>query len=378
MNEATREVQSTTSEVLYLACELSEEKWRLGFSIGMAQSPREREIRSRDIAALRREIGLAKRRFGLSETATVKSCYEAGRDGFWLHRCLEAEGVENLVVDSASIEVNRRAKRVKTDRLDVNKLVAMLIRHHGGEKKIWSVVNVPSAEAEDMRHLHRQLNTLKKQRTRYILRIKSLLVTQGVKLSVGPQFLDELAKARLWDGSPIPPRLHKRLVREYRLKQQIDAEIKELEQERREQIRTSDHPSVAMVRGLMKLKGIGENSAWLFVMEMFGWRDIRNRRQIGGLAGLTPTPYQSGGEMRDQGISKAGNTLLRSMAVEIAWGWLRYQPDSYLTLWYQRKYGRGSKRARKVGIVALARKILVALHKLLAHGVVPEGAQLMS
>ena len=133
-----------------------------------------------------------------------------------------------------------------------------------------------------------------------------------------------------------------------------------------------------MVRGLMKLKGIGENSAWLFVMEMFGWRDIRNRRQIGGLAGLTPTPYQSGGEMRDQGISKAGNTLLRSMAVEIAWGWLRYQPDSYLTLWYQRKYGRGSKRARKVGIVALARKLLVALHKLLAHGVVPEGAQFMS
>ena len=378
VNEATREVKCTTREIVYLAFELSEEKWRLGFSIGMAQGPREREIRSRDIVALRREISLAKRRFGLSEAATVKSCYEAGRDGFWLHRCLEAEGVENLVVDSASIEVSRRAKRVKTDRLDVNKLVAMLIRHHGGEKKIWSVVSVPSVDAEDLRHLHRQLAALKRERTRYILRIKSLLVTQGVKLSVGPQFLDELAKARLWDGSPVPPYLHRRLVREYRMKQQIDAEIKELERERRELIRSSDHPSVEMVRTLLKLKGIGENSAWLFVMEMFGWREIRNRRQIGGLAGLTPTPYQSGGEMRDQGISKAGNRLLRSMAVEIAWGWLRFQPDSYLTLWYQRKFGRGSKRARKVGIVALARKLLVALHKLLAHGVIPEGAQLMA
>lgn len=378
MNEATREVKCTTREVVYLAFELSEEKWRLGFSLGMAQSPREREIRARDITALRREISLAKRRFGLSETATVKSCYEAGRDGFWLHRCLEAEGVENLVVDSASIEVSRRAKRVKTDRLDVNKLVAMLMRHHSGEKKIWSVVNVPSVEAEDLRHLHRQLHTLKKERTRYILRIKSLLVTQGVKLSVGPHFLEDLAEARLWDGSPIPPLLHRRLVREYRLKQLIDAEIKALEQERRELIRTSEHPSVEMVRQLLKLRGIGENSAWLFVMEMFGWREIRNRREIGGLAGLTPTPYQSGGEMRDQGISKAGNTLLRSMAVEIAWGWLRFQPDSYLTLWYQQKYGQGSKRARKVGIVALARKLLVALHKLVAYGVIPEGAELMA
>jgi transposase len=361
---------------LYLAFELSEEKWRLGFSIGLAQSPREREIKARDIGELRKEINLAKRRFRLSEATKVKSCYEAGRDGFWLHRCLLARGVENLVVDSASIEVSRRAKRVKTDRLDVKKLLSMLIRYHGGDRRIWSVVNVPSVEAEDNRHLHRQLETLKAARKRHICRIKALLATQGLKSSVGRSFLDDLEGLRLWDGSPVQPGLRARLKREFNLKQVIETEIRALEAERRELIRTSDHPSVEMVRQLLKLRGIGETSAWLFVMEFYGWRELRNRREIGGLAGLTPTPYQSGGELRDQGISKAGNPLVRSMAVEIAWGWLRFQPDSYLTRWYQEKFGQGSKRARKVGIVALARKLLVALHSFLMTGVIPEGAQL--
>jgi len=304
------------------------------------------------------------------------SCYEAGRDGFWLHRYLVSEDIENLVVDSASIEVNRRAKRAKTDRLDVGKLLTMLIRYDYGEKKVWSVVHVPSVEAEDKRHLHRQLGTLKTDRTRHINRIKGLLVGQGVRIPVRADFLERLETVRLWDGSPLPPGLRSRLEREYAGLQFVNQQIKELEAERREMIRTSDDPSVEQVRVLMRLRGIGENSAWLFVMEFFGWREFRNRRQVGGLTGLTPTPYQSGDESQEQGISKAGNRPIRAMAIEIAWGWLRHQPHSELSLWYQRRFGHGSKRLRKIGIVALARKLLVAFWRYLEYGEIPAGAQL--
>jgi transposase len=156
----------------------------------------------------------------------------------------------------------------------------------------------------------------------------------------------------------------------------VRQEIKELEKERREMLRTSDDPSVEKVRQLLKLKGIGENSAWLFTMEFFGWRDFRNRRQVGGLSGLSPTPYQSGDESRELGIDKAGNRPVRGMAIEIAWGWLRFQPQSKLSLWYWERFGHGSKRIRKIGIVAVARKLLVALWRYLEFGEIPAGAQL--
>jgi transposase len=326
--------------------------------------------------ALEWEIQQAKKRFGLPEAAPVLSCYEAGRDGFWLHRYLMVSGIENLVVDSASIEVNRRAKRAKTDRLDVGKLVTMLIRYHSGEKRVWSVVHVPSVEAEDKRHLHRELGTLKSDRTRHTNRIKGLLAGQGVRLPVKGDFLERLERVRLWDGSPLPPGLQSRLRQEYACWQFVNRHIQELEAERAEMLRTSTDPSVEQVRQLLRLRAIGENSAWLFVMEFFGWRAFRNRREVGSLAGLTPTPYQSGDEMREQGISKAGNRPIRAMAVEIAWSWLRYQPQSELSLWFQRRFAHGSKRVRKIGIVALARKLLVALWRYLAFGEIPAGAQL--
>jgi transposase len=326
--------------------------------------------------AFQEEIRLAKKRFGLSQTARVMSCYEAGRDGFWLHRYLISKDIENLVVDSASIEVNRRAKRAKTDHLDVTKLLTMLIRYDYGEKKVWSVVHVPSPEAEDKRHLHRQLTTRKVDRTRHINRIQGLLVGQGVRMPVGADFLERLDKVCLWDGSALPKGLRPRLEREYACLQFVNQQIKDLETERTEAIRTSDDPSVVKVRQLMRLRGIGDNSAWLFVMEFFGWRKFRNRRQVGGLSGLTSTPYQSGDESQEQGIDKAGNRPVRTMAVEIAWGWLRYQPQSELSLWYQRRFGHGGKRMRKIGIVALARKLLVAFWRYLEYGEIPAGAQL--
>jgi transposase len=376
MKQTTRGVEYTTDPSLYLAFELGRAQWKLAFSIGLGQNPRTRTIDAGDLAVLQQEISQAKRRFDLPQGATVRSCYEAGRDGFWLHRYLVAAKVDNLVVDSSSIEVNRRAKRAKTDRLDAGKLLTMLIRYHGGEEKVWSVVQVPSAEAEDMRHLHRQLCNLQVARTRYISRIDGLLASQGVNLPIHADFLDSLKAVRLWDGSQLPPGVRARIEREHAALQSVRQQIKELVAERRMRIETADDPSIEKVRQLMKLGALGPNSAWLFVMEFFAWRNFRNRREVGGLAGLTPTPYQSGGESREQGISKAGNQQVRAMAIEIAWCWLRYQPDSELARWYYESFGHGGKRMRKVGIVALARKLLVALWRYLETGEVPAGAQL--
>jgi len=376
MSETTRDKEYTTDPGLYLAFELGDAKWRLGFSIGLGQKARQRTIEGRDLSALSQEIRTAKERFQLPETAPVRSCYEAGREGFWLHRFLETQGVENLVVDSSSIEVNRRAKRAKTDKLDLDKLLTMLIRYHLGEEKVWSVVYVPSVEAEDMRHLHRQLTTFKRDRTRHRCRINGLLSSQGVRRSVTADFLERLEGVRLWDGSLLPPGMYSRLEREYAALQYVEEQIKQLEAERQALIDTSDHPSVQKVRDLMKLKGIGPNSSWLFVMEFFGWRNFRNRREVGGLAGLTPTPYQSGTRAQEQGISKAGNRPVRGMAIEIAWAWVRYQPQSELTCWYIERFGQGGKRLRKVGIVAVARKLLVALWNYLERGEIPAGAEL--
>jgi transposase len=376
MEEATRGTQYTIERSLYLAFELSAAKWKLGFSTGLGQHPRRRTVDAGELLTLRQEIEMAKRRFGLAADTPVKSCYEAGRDGFWLHRYLLEQEIENLVVDSSSIEVDRRAKRAKTDRIDVGKLLNMLIRYHSGEEKVWRVVHVPSVEAEDMRHLHRQLRTLKVDRTRYICRIKGLLATQGVNVPIHVDFLNTLAVARLWDGSLLPPGLRARVEREYASLRYTEQQIKELESERDELIEISKRPSIEKVRQLMRLRAIGPNSAWLFVMEFFGWRQFRNRREVGGLSGLTPTPYQSGEESREQGISKAGNRPVRAMAIEIAWCWLRYQPDSELTLWFYERFANGGKRMRKVGIVALARKLLVALWRYLETGEIPAGAQL--
>ncbi len=374
---ATRNIEYRAFEpVLYLAFELSEAHWKLGFSIGVGQRPRERNIRSCDLVALREEIRRAKKRFGLTETAIVVSCYEAGRDGFWLHRYLIQEGIENLVVDSSSIEVNRRQRRAKTDRMDVEKLLSQLIRYRSGDRKVWSVVHVPSVEDEDRRHLNRELAAAKKDRTRHNNRIKGLLVGQGVRLAIKDDFLDRLDAVRTWDGSPLPPGLQMRLKREYERMKLAQRQIKELESERIEAIRHSEDPSVDMVRQLLKLKGIGLNSAWLYTMEFFSWRKFRNRKEVGALAGLTPTPHESGASSRERGMSKAGNRHIRSMAVEIAWGWLRYQPESELTQWYEERFGHGGSRIRRIGIVALARKLLVELWRYLETGAIPKGAVL--
>jgi transposase len=272
VKQTTREVEYTTEPSLYLAFELGKAKWKLGLSTGLGQNPRLRTIDAGDLSALEEEIGQAKRRFHLPESAAVRSCYEAGRDGFWLHRYLVQKQVQSLVVDSSSIEVNRRARRAKTDRLDATKLLTMLIRYHSGEEKVWSVVQVPTVEAEDMRHLHRQLSNLQIARTRHISRIEGLLASQGVSIPIHADFLETLPSIRLWDGSSLPPGVRARIEREHAALQYVRQQIRELVAEREKLIETSDEPSIRQVRQLMKLVALGPNSAWLFVMEFFAWR----------------------------------------------------------------------------------------------------------
>lgn len=252
----------------------------------------------------------------------------------------------------------------------------MLIRYHLGEDKVWSVVRVPSVEVEDQRQLHRDLLTLKRERTQHNNRIKGLLASQGVRLAVGPKFLQELAEVALWDGSSLSPFLQARLLREYARWQYLQGQIKNLVRERQELLANSADPAIAKIRKLMQLRAVGIESAWLLVMEFFGWRNFRNGKEVGSLAGLTPTPHASGDSYRELGIDKAGNSWVRFIAIELAWSWLRWQPESELSRWFEARYTQGSKRTRKVGIVALARKLLVALWRYLETGAIPAGAQL--
>jgi len=374
---ATHPVYSTpaAAPVLYVACELSLTTWKLAFTTGAGQPPRIRSIAAGGTNSLLSEIKKAKQRFRLPDDTPVLSCYEAGRDAFWIHRFLVHNSIQNIVVDSASIEVNRRKRRAKSDRLDAVKLVSMLIRWHNGEKKVWCVVHVPTVRDEDRRQLHRELIELKSQRTEHVNRIKGLLAGLGLRTIVDAKLPERLETLRQWDGAGVPPALRQRILREFERWQLVGRQIRELEGERTDRIRHDPSPEVEKVRRLLRLKGIGENGAWLLVWEFFSWRLIRNRRELASLAGLSPTPYDSGKTRHEQGISKAGNGRVRWMMVQLAWGWLRYQPDSELSRWYQRRFGQGNTRLRKVGIVALARKLLIALWKYLETGELPAGAK---
>jgi transposase len=367
---------TTTAGVLYLAFELGWTKWKLGFTTGHGQPARLRSMPARDLGRLQQELAKAKKRFGLAADAVVHSCYEAGRDGFWLHRYLSAAGVQNAIVDSASIEVNRRQRRAKSDGLDVAKLLTMLLRYHSGEKKVWSVVRVPSVADEDGRQFHRELEALKDERTHYVNRIKGLLASQGLDAEVDKKFPQWLTEARLWDGSAVPAELQRRLLREQERWQLVSRQIHDLESTRRQRISADETPHVEQVRSLLELCGLGLNGAWLLVYELFAWREFDNRKQVGASVGLTPTPYHSGASEHEQGISKAGNRRMRRMLVELAWCWRRWQPDSALTLWFECRFGPGNRRSRKIGIVALARKLLIALWRYLEHGELPVGAKL--
>jgi len=281
-------------------------------------------------------------------------------------------------VDSSSIETNRRWRRAKSDPLDTTKLIEMLIRWYNGESRVWRVVNVPAVEDEARRQLNRELTTLKDERTEHSNRIKGLLASLGLGgITVNASLPQKLEELRQWDDAPLPAEYKVRILRELERWKLVDAQIRQLEIQQRRTIRDQADPQAEQMALLLMLKGVGVVGAWVAVREIFGWRQIKNRRQLGGLVGLTPTPYSSGESQREQGISKAGNDRVRCLLIELAWAWLRYQPQSDLSRWYHKRFGSGNSRMRKLGIVALARKLLIALWKYLDRGEIPQGAILV-
>jgi transposase len=288
---------------------------------------------------------------------------------------LTKRGISNVVVDSGAIEVNRRRKHVKNDPVDAGKLLNLLCRYHGGERKVWSVVNVPTVADEDRRQLHRGLKDLQRQQTECSNRIKGLLASQGLDAPVDADFRTTLAKLRDWAGQPVPAGLQQRVLQEFAVWETLHRQVRDAANEQEQRLREGNEPYLEQVRRLLGLKAVGVRSAWILVAELFAWRDIQNGKELGALVGLTPTPFASGKSEREQGISKAGNKHVRSLIVELAWLWLRWQPGSALSQWYERRFGSGNKRARKVGIVALARKLLIALWRYLKDGELPEGAE---
>jgi transposase len=374
-NQATPTEHSAKQDRLYVSMELSRKKWKLGIADGKQRPARVVTIEARDWEAFRLEIQRSRQRYGLEESVRVESCYEAGREGFWVHRALEQMGIENRVVDAASIDVKRR-KRAKTDRVDAEQLVRQLIRYVGGEQDVWSVVRVPTAEAEDARQLHRDIAVLKRERQQHRVRIQSLLFTQGLDVEVTAKLMKQLDQLRCWNGKPLPEAMKQRIEREYRRWRAAEQDLATLKKQQQAKLKSEKTPAMEKVKKLQRLSGIATDSSWVFVMEFFGWRQFRNRREVGAALGMTPMPYQSGDTAHEQGISRAGNRRVRTMAVEIAWSWLRYQPQSALSQWYRERFGSAGPRMRRIGIVAMARRLMVALWRYVEFDTVPADARL--
>jgi transposase len=361
---------------LFVALELSKAKWLVGLHSPMADKVSRHTIAGGDAPALLMLIGAARQRAeaGLGGTVRVVTCYEAGYDGFWLHRLLVAHGIANQVIDPASLLVNRRARRRKTDRIDLAGLLRTLMAWHRGEPQVCSMVRVPSPEEEDRRRRGRERERLVKERVQHLGRVKGLLMTQGVRdfQPARRGWRDRLEALRTGDGRPLPDCLKAEIARECRRLALVDEMLDELERERDA---ASDGKAPQQAALLTKLRGIGPTSAHLLAGEVFH-RDFANRRQVAAYLGLEPSPWQSGQVDQDQGISKAGNRRARRVAIELAWLWLQYQPDSGLSRWFKDRVGAARGRVRRIMLVALARKLIVALWRYLASGVVPEGASM--
>jgi transposase len=363
---------SVNDPTVYVAFELGKTEWKLAMTSGFGVTPWLCTVGSGDLRGVARAVTQGRHRFGLAASAAVVSCYEAGRDGFWIHRALTELGVRNRVVDSASIEVSRRARRTKTDRLDALKLVTMLVRVCGGEQHVWHEVRVPSVEAEATRHVSRERTALTKEQTRLSNQITSWLATWGC---VASRRVRRTAlwwtTVRDWTNAPLPASVQMRLARAEERLAVIATQIAALEAQQAA-VAQAAGPESALAR-LVRLKGVATTSASVLLDEGLVWRAFRNRREIGGLLGFAPAKYDSGDSERDQGISRAGNAHLQAISIQLAWNWVRWQPGSALSQWYRQHFGE-RRRARRIGIVAVARKLIIALWRYATTGVVPAGA----
>lgn len=372
--QAARVEGYEVGSVLYMAMELSNRWWKLGFSSG--SKSRQKTVAARDRGAVLEQIGYAKDRLKVRADARVVICFEAGRDGHWIYRWLSSEGFEVLEIDSSSIETARGRKHVKTDRVDVTKLLDLLMRYCLGFHKAFRVVRVPPVEAEAAMRPHREDEYLVKQRNRISNRIKGLLVTQGlVEVPLKGDFAGWVEQVRLWDGRGLSGELQTELMRLYDQYRLFNDQLKALAAAYAAELEAETVVGEQR-RRLQLLKAIGPKSSRVLSAEVFAWRVFDNTKQVGAMSGLVPTPDQSGDSRRERGISKASSGRLRRICIELAWLWVRWQPDSALSRWFNRRFAHGGKRMRRIGIVALARKLLIALWKYLEGGIVPEGAVL--
>jgi len=361
------------------AIELSKQSWVIGFTTPLSAKISRRILSGGDWKGLLELIEEVRARVSreIGRPVEVMSCYEAGYDGFWLHRQLEAHGVRNYVIDPASLQVDRRMRRAKTDRIDTERLLRSLMAYLRGEPKVWSVVQVPSVAAEDARRLHRERDRLISERVQHVNRIKGLCALQGIYdyHPLHPQAMARLEQLRTAQGIALPPRLKSEIKRELHRLTLVVEMIATLEAERDAIVENeaSTHVNAEKIHALHELKAIGPEFATVLVGEIFH-RDFNNRRQLASYVGYAPSPFQSGNVAHDQGISKAGNRKGRTTGIELAWLWLRYQPDSDLSAWFRARVGAVKGRIRRIAIVALARKLLVALWRYLETGLVPRGA----
>jgi len=362
---------------IYVVFELSKAKWQLGVMLPEAEKMSRYRIDGGDLAGLSNLLSKARAKAeGVGKPIRILSCYEAGLDGHWLHRWLTAHGIVNHEVDASSIEVNRRARRTKTDRIDLAQLMRSFLAYLRGEPKVCSMVRVPTPEDEDRKRRTRERERLLKERTGHSNRIKGLLHGQGIRdvMPLKPGFLSDLERIVTGDGRALPPRLKEEIRREHERLVLVQQQIKALEAENAAAHRAPAKGSAeAKAVQLAQLKAIGPQIAQGLTNEVF-YRDFKNRRQVGSCFGLTDVPYDSGASRRQQGISKAGNHRARTIAIELAWLWLRHQPGSELSRWFRERVGNLKGRIRKIAIVALARKLMVALWRYLETGLVPSGA----
>jgi len=368
-------------EAIFAALELSKSKWLMALQSPISDKISLHRIDGRDtdrlVALIQRSKDRAEKK--LNRPVSVVSCYEAGYDGFWLHRFLEANDVRNHVIDPASIHVDRRARRAKTDRLDAETMVRVLMAFCRGERKVFSLVRVPDLEDEDARRSHRERERLVRERVAHVNRIKGILASQGVHgfAPVRKNWEQQLAALKTGDGRDLPPKLCAEVRRHcVRLHLVMDM-IAEVEAERdvpvsKSELNSETGTAERKISMLMGLRGIGPAFASVLVREVF-WRKFENRRQVGSYLGLAPSPYDSGGSRRSQGISKAGNPRARTAAIEMAWLWLRHQPDSELAQWYNSRGGSFTGSIRRITIIGLARKLVIALWRYLETGLIPTG-----
>jgi len=362
--------------IVYMAIELSASSWLVASQRPMNKKVKLRHLEAGDTNALEALIA-EERSKAMSEhgvEAELVSCFEAGRDGFWLHRFLLARGVKNHVVEPTSILVTRGARRAKTDRLDAQGLLRVLAATFTGDHGACRVVNVPTVDEEDAKRPHREREHLVQERVRIENRIAALLATQGIQKRPSLRSWEADLEAMLsGDGRPIPPFLKAELNRLRRRLSMTLELIREVEAEREQALEKQEDAGGQIVKALCKLRGIGDNFSAVLAREVF-YRTFENRRQVASYLGLAPTPFQSGGMDRDRRINRAGNGRARKTVIQLAWLWLRYQPDSGLAKWFRERVGSLQGRTRRIAIVAMARKLLIAIWRFATMGVLPEGA----